>query len=124
MAAKELTICLPWPPSVNHYWRHGRGGTYMSTAAKAFRKNVQRDVFAAGCPKVQGRLAVTILAYQPSSTKCDLDNLCKGILDGLTHAGVWHDDEQIDDLRIVRCGVLPPGKIIVRITEIPARGAK
>jgi Holliday junction resolvase RusA-like endonuclease len=45
---------------------------------------------------------VVVEVYVPDRRKRDLDNLHKGILDSLTHAGVWGDDSQIDDLRIYR----------------------
>ena len=28
----SFAITLPMPPSVNHYWRHGRNGTYISAS--------------------------------------------------------------------------------------------
>ena len=61
----------------------------------------------------------------PDRRKRDLDNLHKGILDGLTHAGVWKDDSQIDDLRIYRCRaatgelvIEKPGRVVVTIEAI------
>ena len=51
---------------------------------------------------LQGLLRVVVEVFVPDRRKRDLDNLHKGILDSLTHAGVWSDDSQIDDLRIYR----------------------
>ncbi len=34
-------ITLPYPPSVNHYWRHYRGRTVISREGRAFRENVR-----------------------------------------------------------------------------------
>ena len=50
-------------------------------------------------------LAVTIHAYPPDNRRRDLDNVLKAALDALTGAGVWDDDSQIADLRIVRMPV-------------------
>jgi Holliday junction resolvase RusA-like endonuclease len=36
----------------------------------------------------------------PKVTKPDADNLEKAVLDGLNHAGIWHDDAQVTDLMI------------------------
>lgn len=65
-----------------------------------------------------GRIAVTLTCYQPDRRKRDLDNLPKSVLDALTHAGIWHDDGQIDDLRIVRAAVESPGRVVVEVREL------
>ena len=38
----DFTACLPFPPSLNHYWRHGSKGTYISAEGKAYRAAVLR----------------------------------------------------------------------------------
>ncbi|MEY4713325.1 MAG: hypothetical protein RIS88_2775 [Pseudomonadota bacterium] len=38
----------------------------------------------------------------PDRRRRDLDNTLKATQDAMTHAGIWDDDSQIDDLRIVR----------------------
>lgn len=48
------------------------------------------------------RLKVDIIAYPPDKRRRDLDNLLKAPQDSLQHAGVFHDDSQIADLRIRR----------------------
>jgi Holliday junction resolvase RusA-like endonuclease len=40
------------------------------------------------------------------------------VLDALTHAGIWRDDGQIDDLRIWRSRQHPGGQLILTITPI------
>lgn len=122
MATSELILRLPYPPSVNTYWRHvvmgKRATVLLSVKGRQYREAVQACVMQAGCPQVTGRLAVTLEMYMPTRRECDLDNLPKGILDGLTHAAVWSDDSTIDALQIYRCGVLPPGQAVVRIREM------
>jgi crossover junction endodeoxyribonuclease RusA len=44
-----------------------------------------------------------------------LDNLGKALLDALAAAGVYEDDSQIDDFRIIRCPVVSGGKVLVVI---------
>ena len=34
----------------------------------------------------------------PKTSRPDIDNLAKSILDGITQAGVWHDDGQVQSL--------------------------
>lgn len=112
-----VEILLPWPPSVNHYWRHGKNGHYISSEGRAYREQVNYL-----CSLVRGkfepldRLQVTIEAYPPDRRKRDLDNLLKSLLDSLQHAGVYADDSQIDHLSITR--KLPlKGKVAVLITK-------
>jgi len=45
----------------------------------------------------------------------DLDNYNKGLLDAITHAGVWDDDDQVLDLRVVSRGSTQRGAAIVSI---------
>lgn len=118
--AKSVELELPLAPSVNHYWgRHGKI-TYVSKAGKDFRLNVQAAVLEqCGCyPKLDGRLAVTVLMRPGNRIRQDLDNRLKAALDSLTHAGVYLDDSQIDKLTIER-GELdkPKGSMVVVIRE-------
>ena len=38
----------------------------------------------------------------PTGKKDDIDKLARGVLDGLTDAGVWHDDGQVAALTVLR----------------------
>lgn len=107
---------LPWPPSVNNYWRANGHARYISARGKAFRDEVVATVRP--LEPLTGRLKVSIEAYPPTARRCDLDNLLKATLDALEHAGVYYDDGQIDTLQIVRRPKCPPGCLDVCIHEI------
>ena len=95
-----IELTLPWPPTVNHYWDRNANGTMrISKKGKAFREAVG---WIAAKHKLgpANRFKVDIAAYAPDNRRRDLDNVLKAILDALTHAGVWADDDQVDDLRI------------------------
>lgn len=100
-----IELELPWPPSVNHYWRHVRGATLISREGRTYRMLVLAAWLQAGRPRVDGRLALTILAHAPDRRRRDLDNIAKAPLDALAKAGVYADDSQIDRLVITRGGV-------------------
>jgi len=116
-----IVLRLPYPPSNNAYWRHISKGplagrVLISEEGRRFREAViaQVDRF-----KLDGRLKVEIEATMPDRRRRDIDNLPKAVLDALTHAQVWGDDNQIDDLRIYRAPeIAAPGHLWVRIWPI------
>jgi crossover junction endodeoxyribonuclease RusA len=122
----ELTIRLPWPPTVNTYWRSIMRGplagrVLLSERGRNYRKNVADEVTAqqVRIGALAGRLAVHVSAFPPDRRARDLDNLSKGVLDSLKHAGVIRDDGDIDDLHLVRGRVVAGGYLLVRLSEIP-----
>ena len=96
-----IELTLPWPPTVNTYWRNVNGRTIISAKGREYRKAVADQVLIQrGAKHLDYALQVTIAAYRPDRRRRDLDNLLKAILDSLTHAGVMEDDCLIVDLRI------------------------
>ena len=65
-----------------------------------------------------GPLAVVCEIYPPDGRRRDMDNVWKTLADSLTHAGVWLDDSQIVDLRLVRCDQREGGMVVVSVEEI------
>lgn len=121
----QVTIKLPWPPSVNRMWRtisKGRlaGRTLLSKEGRDYRKDVSENVLLQRIPRhtLSGKLSVRIYACPPDHRARDLDNLPKGVLDGLKLAGVIADDRFVDELHITREHVVAHGSITVVITEI------
>lgn len=114
-----MILRLPYPPSVNGYWVRTRFGMAVGARGKKYREAVQGSWMSQGAGKMKpGRLRVTVEIYPPNQQRRDLDNICKALLDSLTACGVWADDELIDDLRLIRRGCLPPGKVVVSIEVI------
>ncbi|MCP1694994.1 crossover junction endodeoxyribonuclease RusA [Citrobacter farmeri] len=110
---------LPWPPTVNTYWRR-RGSTYfISKAGERYRRTVALIVRQQRLQlHLSGRLAIKIIAEPPDKRRRDLDNILKAPLDALTHAGLLIDDEQFDEINIVRGQVVPGGRLGMKIYEI------
>ena len=96
-----VNLVMPWPPSVNTYWRMVKGRMIISKQGRDYRASVADQVMLQRggknffCP-----LKVTIEAWRPDNRRRDLDNLLKAVLDALAHAGVYVDDSLIVDLRI------------------------
>ena len=113
-----MEIILPWPPSVNTYWRTFQGRMIISAKGREYREAVgvlardqEIDV------GLTGKLIVVIEAYRPDKRRRDLDNILKAPLDALCHAGVYKDDSQIEDLRVF-WGPNVGGMLKVKIGEI------
>ena len=69
-------------------------------------------------PTITGRVKVAITMHYSDHRRRDLDNSLKGFFDACSHAGVWEDDCQIDDIHVVRAEVMKPGCLVAEITEI------
>jgi crossover junction endodeoxyribonuclease RusA len=116
---RVIELALPFPPSTNTYYRNVGGKMLISAAGRAYRAAVADQVLIQrGAKNLSGRLAVEIVAHVPDKRRRDLDNMLKSALDSLTHAGVWLDDSQIDELAIKRGAV--GGMLKVRVMEVLA----
>lgn len=114
-----IRLELPWPPSMNHYWRNVAGRTLISKEGRDYRTAVQWQATAEGWkqPFPAGqRVSVRINAVPPDKRRRDLDNMLKPMLDALTHAGLWADDSQIDELFIRRHPARAGGLMIVEVS--------
>lgn len=124
MASEDVTATfhaiLPYPPSVNHYWRHvvrrGRVVVYIADTGLEYRRRVK--TILKGAPKLSGSLRVVVLVNAPDGRVRDLDNLLKCLLDSLTAAGLWNDDNQVDELAIVRKQQVAGGAVDVVVSKI------
>lgn len=126
--SQSLTISLPWPPSMNTYWRSIMKGplagrVLLSEKGREYRQQVAAAVLEQRVPVqlLTGKLAVWIHVLPPDRRARDLDNLLKGVLDGLHHAGVIRDDCDIDDLRVTRFAIRTGGELQIRISEMPGK---
>lgn len=117
MAALTQVFELPYPPSVNHYWRRVGFRTLISRGGRRYRRDVVALLAAGRAAPLRGRLELVVHVFPPDGRRRDLDNLQKALCDALQHAGVYADDSQIDRLDVHRGPVVPGGKVVVQITE-------
>ena len=94
-----ITLQLPYPPTINHYYIKGR---ILTDKARSYRQNVIATVLMErSCysttqyPLLVGNLAMSMLAHPPDRRERDLDNILKPIKDALQAACVFENDRQI-----------------------------
>lgn len=121
VAPVPVTFELPWPPSVNHYYRRVGPRTLISRAGREFRRRVARILAARRLPPALGRLAVTVEVYPPDRRRRDIDNLLKAVLDACQHGGAFPDDSRIVWLLIHRTQVVRGGRVVVTIRDLANR---
>ena len=91
-----LELELPWPPSVNHYYRHVGPRVLISRDGRKYRELVTALVNRNGFRPFQGRISLHAEFYPPDRRRRDLDNVGgKVLLDTLQAAGLFKDDSQI-----------------------------
>lgn len=114
---------LPWPPSINHYWRRVGCRTLISQEGRTFRKNVYALLGGGGPrkPPSGGRIALAMDAFPPDRRRRDLDNIQKPVLDALEHAGIYADDSQIDLLLTRRRERTLGGRLDIALDHFPLR---
>lgn len=105
---------LPFPPSLNHYYRHVGPRVLISREGRLYRSRIM--AMLTGTPVLVGNLEMEIEFYPPDRRRRDLDNLLKCMFDALQHAGVYEDDSQIAKLTATKHHPMPPaGLAFIRI---------
>lgn len=115
-----MKLELPYPPSVNHYWRYTSRGLFVGKRGKRYRVDVRAAILQqCGLVKpLEGSLSVSVDLYPPDRRKRDLDNPMKALLDSLAHAGIYGDDCQVDVLCIRRQFVTKGGLAVVIVETL------
>ncbi|EFD7711911.1 RusA family crossover junction endodeoxyribonuclease [Escherichia coli] len=120
-----MKLILPFPPSVNTYWRHPNKGAF---AGKSLISAAGRKFQSAACAAIVEQLRVCqnqrrhllqwrSCCFLPDNRSRDLDNYNKALFDALTHAGVWEDDSQVKRMLVEWGPVIPEGKVEITISK-------
>ena len=98
-----MKLTLPFPPSVNSYWRAPskgplKGRHMVSETGRKVPESSGRRL-SNSCARSQrpsSELAeVHIVLYPPDQRRRDIDNYNKALFDALTQTGVWEDDSRV-----------------------------
>lgn len=119
-----FTLTLPFPPSVNRYWRHvvvnGSARSLLSADGRKYKADVGVEAARQRAPRgIASPVAAHITLHAPDNRRRDVDNYAKGILDALVEAKVLDDDSQVRELFLVWGSVQRGGKAIVSIRPMP-----
>lgn len=109
---KMTAFELPWPPSVNHYYRHVGPRVLISREGKTYRETVAARLRGSGVQMYSGAVELSIQLYPPDNRRRDIDNVLKVLLDTLTIGGVYADDSQIKKLSITMRESAPNGGFV------------
>jgi Holliday junction resolvase RusA-like endonuclease len=114
-----LELELPYPPSINHYWRRVGTRTLISREGRRFRQRVVDILEARRLEPLVGPLAVEVEFHPPDPRRRDIDNVQKALFDALGHGGAFQDDSQIVRMSVAKHDPIDGGKTIVRIRKEP-----
>ena len=89
----------------------------MSKQGREYKAKVADYIAESNTPKLgASRLSLEIVLWPKDKRKYDIDNRIKALLDSLQDAGVFDDDEQIDQINVYRGdGVISGGQARVLI---------
>ncbi len=120
-----MKLVLPFPPSVNTYWRapnkgplkgrhliSAKGRAYQSAACVAIVEQLRFLPKPSTAPA-----AVEIILYPPDERRRDVDNYNKALFDALTHAGIWEDDSQVQKMLVEWGPKVPGGRVEISIKK-------
>ncbi len=113
-----LKLQLPYPPSINHYWRRAGNRTIISREGREYRRRVVQLLSYKHIDPLLGELSVEVQVAPPDRRRRDIDNVLKALLDGLQHGGAYADDYQIARLLVERIEPTKKGRTIVTIREL------
>lgn len=119
----DIQLTLPYPISVNRYWRTGKNGTYISQEGLNFKNEVYaRYAYRQKLIVNNVKLDITIhpkltLKGKPYKILIDLDNGLKSILDSLNNV-IYYDDKQVKEIHIKYGNPIIKGAVSVKVNYL------
>ena len=114
----KITVHLPYPPSVNGIWKHGRGSSFLSKQYTAWKKLAGQEWLTQKKTQpraITGAYGAILIAVKPDKRRRDLDNLTKVCKDFAVQHGLVEDDSLCDKL-YVRWGTSKEAPLGAKLT--------
>ncbi|HBZ2222202.1 TPA: RusA family crossover junction endodeoxyribonuclease [Klebsiella pneumoniae] len=123
-----MKLTLPFPPSVNSYWRAPskgplKGRHLVIETGRKFQQAARAAIIEQlrAVPRPSSDLAeVHIVLYPPDQRRRDIDNYNKALFDALTLTGVWEDDSQVKRMLVEWGNIVKKGKVEITIRRFRA----
>ncbi|MCE9870293.1 MAG: RusA family crossover junction endodeoxyribonuclease [Hafnia sp.] len=123
-----MKLILPFPPSVNGYWRAPNKGASIGKHLVSERgRKYQAETYAMVIEQLRRKpkaitenVSVSVVLFPPTKARRDLDNYFKALFDALTKANVWADDSQIKELSAKWGPVVKGGRVELVIDGVTA----
>ena len=110
---------MPWPPSINGYWRTFKNRQIISKRGRDYRANAIAHLIDIKLynEKLSEPLRVELVLNPPTLRRYDIDNFNKALFDALSHGNFWIDDEQVIELKITKGAKTKNGNVMVTVLK-------
>lgn len=115
----ELAFVVPGDPVPKARPRVVHGRTFTPERTRRAEQLVAAHARKAGARRLAGRVAVELRFFRATARRCDLDNLCKAIMDSLNGVA-WDDDDQVVELHAEKALDRERPRTEVLVRELPA----
>ena len=111
---------LPYPPSVNGYWRTFRNRQIISKRGRKYRIDAVNEIKALNLDdiNIDSELVFKMTINPPTLRSYDVDNFTKGVFDALSHAKFWVDDSQVKKLVIIKGVKTKFGNVEIEVNNV------
>ena len=116
----DYEFTMPWGPSVNSCWMHTRKGVKLSRRGREYRANAiaRLDELGLSGELIGGHVSIHMTLNPPTMRRYDADNFSKALLDSLSHADFWVDDEQVQKITVEKGVKVSGGSVEVKVNII------
>lgn len=116
-SASPVTFTMPIPPSVNQMFRNVRGKGRVKTGHyEQWRATCATSLRLQQIPPVTGPVVV-LFGVERQSSRADIDNRIKAMLDAIVAAKIIGDDDQVTAFA---ASWLPPANGLAHVQILPA----
>ena len=114
------SFVLPYPPSVNGYWRSFRNRQIISKRGREYVKLVDTKMKELNLHRegLDCALKFKMVINPPTLRSYDVDNFTKGVFDALSKCGFWVDDSQVQILTIIKGEKVKGGIVKVDVWKL------